>query len=84
MDTRTRRQVEARRAGLVERLVAQGLERQRVEQLMDAWDDVAYELGLGRLSPDYWTGAFDWVGSEAHGRPIDPLTHREPTRHDGG
>lgn len=61
MDLRTRRTFEARLAGLTARLGDQGIPREQAERLLERWDQVAYERGIGRLSPAYWTQAPTWV-----------------------
>jgi hypothetical protein len=74
MDLRTRRIFEARLAGLAARLGDEGIGREQAERLLERWDDVAYERGIGRLSPAYWTEAPGWVREQV-------AAERRPTEH---
>jgi hypothetical protein len=55
----------AGRAGLVAGMTDEGIPGERVEQLMDAWDDEADRRGLPPESPGYWDQAPEWIREQA-------------------
>ncbi|MFL5756707.1 MAG: hypothetical protein ACJ77N_10460 [Chloroflexota bacterium] len=73
MDLRTRRIYEARRAALIGRLEGQGLARADAERGCDAWELEADRRGFSRLSPSFWSDAFDWIkdGGQRHSSPTE-------------
>lgn len=55
----------ASRAGLVARMTDEGIPAERVQQLMEAWDDEASRRGLSPQSPGFWDQAPDWIREQA-------------------
>ena len=55
----------ASRAGLVAHMTDEGIPAERVEQLIDAWDDEEDRRGLPRESPGYWDQAPEWIREQA-------------------
>ena len=55
----------ASRAALIAHMTDEGIPAERVEQLMDVWDDEAYRRGLPRQSPGYWDQSPEWIREQA-------------------
>jgi hypothetical protein len=51
---------EGREAEFRSRLLAAGVQPQRIVELMTAWTVVARDRGLERADPEYWRAAADW------------------------
>jgi hypothetical protein len=51
----------ARRAAVASRLRGSGMPEDDAERLLAAWETEAGELGLDRLTADYWQRGSDWI-----------------------
>jgi hypothetical protein len=60
---------EARRAGLVARLMSSGVAEDRALALVDAWEAQATASGLVRDGEAYWDEAWPWLEPRRWSRP---------------
>jgi hypothetical protein len=65
---------QARRAGIVARLVSTGVLAERAEALMAAWESEATASGLAPDSAAYWDRAWPWLEPQRWAKGQHPST----------
>jgi hypothetical protein len=60
---------QARRAGIVARLMSTGVAQDRAEALLDAWETEATSRGLVRDGEAYWDKAWPWLEPRRWSKP---------------